>query len=456
MNRLRKKLPLIATLAGGLAMIAIYAVGLAFFQSQGSSFYTYEQLLKARLIDVTIGSWLVYMGCAIGSFLNVVAWRMPRGEGINGSSHCPRCANTLIARDNFPVLGWISLRGRCRYCSLPISRRYPIVEAVVGVSLTLVGITQLYWLALPGQPLHWHGGPLWAPRVTPPVLIILSYHVVALSSLWAMALIRLDGVRLPKSILIWSGITLLGPMLVYPGLMIVSWQTTRSGLWEPFARYAEAPVRLITALVAAAFFARVLARRLCPRADLKLDPLGKDSARLIDLIFMLAIPAVLIGWQTMPAVIVAATLLSVLIRPLVNWIPINDGPKGQIKSRGALEYFAFALPIVLTVQLAWWRPLWASGFWPSDVSLPWVILIWAAGTLIVPSLVPKDAEAASAPRPLVSPDDDDEQDEVEDRDEADSYVADDRESDADNEESASTDELPDQQGDAETDHRDQG
>ena len=144
-------------------------------------------------------------------------------------------------------------------------------------------------------------------------------------------------------------------------------------------------MRLITALVAAAFFARVLARRLCPRADLKLDPLGKDSARLIDLIFMLAIPAVLIGWQTMPAVIVAATLLSVLIRPLVNWIPINDGPKGQIESRGALEYFAFALPIVLTVQLAWWRPLWASGFWPSDVSLPWVILIWAAGTLIVPS-----------------------------------------------------------------------
>ena len=412
---------------------------MAYFQSQWNRFYTFEQVVKARLVDVTIGSWLVYMGCAIGSFLNVVAWRMPRGEEISGSSRCPRCANKLKGRDNFPVLGWISLLGRCRSCTLPISRRYPIVEAVVGISLTLIGITQLYWLALPGQLLHWHGGPIWSPRVTPPILIVLTYHVVAISTLWAMALIRMDGTRIPASIRVFSGITLLIPMLAYPTLMLVPWQTTRSETWTPVGMYLETPVRIAAALVAAAFFGRVLARALCPRADLKLDPLGKDSARLVDLIFMLAIPAVLIGWQSMPAIVVMATLLSVLIRPFVNWIPINDGPKGQIESRSGLEYFSFALPIVLTVQLAFWRPLWRSGFWPSDLSAPFVILLWALGALAVPSFVPKDNVPSGDTR----------------LNKTDSVDEDTEDDDADESEEDSANELPDQQRDTESDDGDQ-
>lgn len=436
MNPLRKKLPLLATLLALFAAVAGYVIGMAYFQSRGSSFYTFGQLIKPRLVDVTIGSWLVYMGCAIGSFLNVVAWRMPRGEGINGSSHCPRCANKLKTRDNFPVLGWISLNGRCRFCSLPISRRYPMVEAVVGISLTLVGLTQLYWLALPGQLLHWHGGPLWAPRITTPILVIVTYHVVALSTLWAMALIRMDGVRIPSSIRVFSIITLPIPMLAYPLAMIVPWQTTRAESWSPVGNYIETPVRIATAIVAAAFFGRVLARTLCPRADLKLDPLGNDSSRLIDLIFMLSIPAVLIGWQSMPAIVVISAILSIFIRPLVNWIPINDSPKGQIESRGGLEYFSFSLPLVVTIQLAFWRPLWRGGFWPSDVSWPSVILLWAFAALIVPSFIPPDEFPAQPPN-AVEEEAEDEELEDEELDSADS-----------------ADELPNQPRDPEADNGD--
>jgi leader peptidase (prepilin peptidase) / N-methyltransferase len=69
------------------------------------------------------------LGLAIGSFLNVVIWRVPRGESIaHPASHCPSCDTPIRSRDNVPVLSWLLLRGRCRTCSSPISVRYPLVE----------------------------------------------------------------------------------------------------------------------------------------------------------------------------------------------------------------------------------------------------------------------------------------------------------------------------------------
>lgn len=81
------------------------------------------------------------LGLAIGSFLNVVIWRVPRGESVvSPPSHCPHCDAPIRNRDNIPVLSWLLLRGRCRDCSAPISARYPAVElltAAVFVVLTL-------------------------------------------------------------------------------------------------------------------------------------------------------------------------------------------------------------------------------------------------------------------------------------------------------------------------------
>jgi leader peptidase (prepilin peptidase)/N-methyltransferase len=68
----------------------------------------------------------------------VVVWRLPRGESlVTPPSHCPKCGNRLKWYDNIPVFGWIKLRGKCRFCGLPISPRYPIVEAVTGGLLVL-------------------------------------------------------------------------------------------------------------------------------------------------------------------------------------------------------------------------------------------------------------------------------------------------------------------------------
>lgn len=409
--------------------LAAYVLGLAWFQSEKYA-YDFEDLIEPRLIDALIAAWLIYFCSSIGSFLNVVAWRMPRGEGIGGRSHCPRCANTLKTRDNVPVLGWISLGGRCRFCSLPISRRYPIVEALVGVSLTLVGITQLYSLSIPAQLVHAHGGPLWTPQVSPTVLIILTYHAIALSTLWAMTLIRIDGTRLPKRLLIFACVAVVIPMLACPTVMVVPWQARRPIPWSPDGLYVDAVMRVATALVAAALFGRVLAKGLCPSADLKLDPLGRGTARLVDLMAMLSIPAIVIGWQSMPALVISTAILSVLLRPLLKTIPINDGPKGQITRRGAMESFAFALPFALTLHLLFWRVLWSTPYWPSDQSGKNVMIVAALLVLAVPMFL-RDRAASPIERDQITDamDDDSSDDEL-------------------------SDELPDDHGDRESDDRD--
>jgi leader peptidase (prepilin peptidase)/N-methyltransferase len=79
------------------------------------------------------------LGLAVGSFLNVVIWRVPRGESVvKPASHCPRCETPLANRDNVPVVSWLLLRGRCRTCQEPISARYPAVELLTGVLWALL------------------------------------------------------------------------------------------------------------------------------------------------------------------------------------------------------------------------------------------------------------------------------------------------------------------------------
>ncbi|MDQ6777687.1 MAG: prepilin peptidase [Actinomycetota bacterium] len=73
------------------------------------------------------------MGAMIGSFLNVVAYRLPRHESIvSPGSHCPSCDTPIKPYDNVPVIGWLLLSGRCRSCRAGISARYPLVEALTA------------------------------------------------------------------------------------------------------------------------------------------------------------------------------------------------------------------------------------------------------------------------------------------------------------------------------------
>ena len=96
--------------------------------------------------------WSLLLGLTIGSFLNVVIYRLPRRESlVRPGSHCPGCGMAIRWYDNVPVASWLLLRGRCRGCRSSIAVRYPIVEGITGVAFMaafwLVGISPALVLA---------------------------------------------------------------------------------------------------------------------------------------------------------------------------------------------------------------------------------------------------------------------------------------------------------------------
>lgn len=89
-----------------------------------------------------ISAFVFLAGLCIGSFLNVCIWRIPRGESIAWpGSHCPKCGHPLGVLDNIPLLSWLCLRGKCRYCKAPITPRYFLVELLTGTLFFL-----LWWV----------------------------------------------------------------------------------------------------------------------------------------------------------------------------------------------------------------------------------------------------------------------------------------------------------------------
>ncbi len=368
---------------------AAYIFGVANLQVRANPYFSATDLYLHRTVDVVIVVWSFWVASSVGSFLNVVAWRMPRGQSINGRSHCPRCLAQLKARDNFPVFGWLALRGRCRTCRLPISPRYPIVEAAVGLSLTTVAVAEFYQVSLPGQG-QGKGGPLWLPELDPVVLVTLAYHVVGLTLCWALGLIRMDVNRLPANLTSFALAVTALPILIFPTLMVVTWQMEVQADWQPDGRYVDAIIRVITALVAATALGRYLAKGFCPMADPKLDPLGKSTGRLIDLIVILAIPTLMLGWQASPAVIVLAAVLAFWIRPMMP------------RQSDALGRFAVAMPVAVTFQIVFWQQLDSEDtttglpfpLWPSENSSPGVMLFWLFILAMVPFWLRESPSAA--------------------------------------------------------------
>lgn len=109
--------------------------------------------------------FVVGVGACVGSFINVVAYRLPIGKSIvSPPSACPKCDHKLAWYDNIPVLGWIMLRGKCRYCKNPVSIRYPIVEAITAA--LFAGTFAVLYLV------NWREGAPFDVADTWPVLLV--------------------------------------------------------------------------------------------------------------------------------------------------------------------------------------------------------------------------------------------------------------------------------------------
>jgi leader peptidase (prepilin peptidase)/N-methyltransferase len=141
------------------------------------------QLLTPLLVTIA-----AILGAVIGSFLNVVVWRLPRGESLSfPPSHCPKCDHKIRPWHNTPVLSWFALRGRCYDCKTPISARYPIVEAMTSV----VFAGAVWWLLHTSTPNF---------GVIPLGVAVLYFAAVGI----ALSLIDLDTHTLPNKLVLPS------------------------------------------------------------------------------------------------------------------------------------------------------------------------------------------------------------------------------------------------------------
>lgn len=163
------------------------------------------------------------LGLAVGSFLNVVIYRVPVGESIiRPPSRCPSCGAQIRNRHNVPLFGWLALRGKCYECKARISARYPIVEAITGVLFALVTLRILDLDVAPSLPAY--------------------LYLVAIGV--ALAMIDIDHKRLPDKIVLPS----------YPVLaVLLTIAAAAEGDWWALARAAIGGAALFTMYFVMAF-----------------------------------------------------------------------------------------------------------------------------------------------------------------------------------------------------------
>ncbi|MEA3077518.1 MAG: leader peptidase (prepilin peptidase) / N-methyltransferase [Actinomycetota bacterium] len=139
------------------------------------------------------------LGLLIGSFLNVVVYRVPEGLSIvKPRSRCPKCGHELSNLDNVPVLSWLVLRGRCRSCQEPISPRYPLVELGTGLVFAALGAR-------------------FGADASLPAFLWFAAGVIALS------LIDLDTFKLPKKV-VYPTLAGTALLLAVAGVVDADWR----------------------------------------------------------------------------------------------------------------------------------------------------------------------------------------------------------------------------------------
>jgi leader peptidase (prepilin peptidase)/N-methyltransferase len=201
-------------------------------------------------------------GAIIGSFLNVVAYRLPRHESlITPASHCPRCDTPVKPYDNIPVLSWLLLRGHCRSCGESISVRYPLVEFLTGVlclGAVLVGGPAVKIVLALGLIL----------LVVPIALIDLEHRLIPNrltypGAIFALVVgLALDPGGEPTRLIAGAaaGGFLLMAALAYPGGMGIG-DVKLAGMMGLFLGSAVAPALLVALLSGTVLGAAVLARK---------------------------------------------------------------------------------------------------------------------------------------------------------------------------------------------------
>ena len=196
--------------------------------------------MPAPMADLPLAFWIAaagVLGLIVGSFLNVVILRLPARmeyfwkhdaremlelaaadevappDIVRKGSHCPHCKHPLAAWDNIPLLSWLVLRGRCRYCTAPISIQYPLVELLCGITSAVV---------------VWHFGVTWQAAAA----LLFTWFLVAAGGIDFRTQLLPDVLTLP---LLWLGLLIsLVPVFVDTREAVIGAAIGYLALWSVY------------------------------------------------------------------------------------------------------------------------------------------------------------------------------------------------------------------------------
>jgi leader peptidase (prepilin peptidase)/N-methyltransferase len=230
-------------------------------------------------------------GAIIGSFLNVVIYRLPRGESLLiPPSHCRSCNQWIRWYDNIPLISYLLLGGKCRSCKGRIPIRYPLVELLTGLCFMLLYAADI--LGEFGKPSNYG---------------VFALHCALFAALIAITFIDFDYRIIPNSISVGGGVIALLLSAAFPGLMypIPYWL---SGMESHAAG-------LISSLIGGAAGAGLtLAMALLGRLVFRKEAMGMGDVKLM------AMFGALLGWQASLIIFFTAPFLGIIVGLPRKWI----------------------------------------------------------------------------------------------------------------------------------------
>lgn len=257
-------------------------------------------------IEWFYGGIVIILGASLGSFINVVVYRLPEGLSlINPPSRCPKCYTRLKPKDNIPIFGWLVLGGKCRYCASPIPPRYPLVELATAI---------LFGLAF------WDFGFTWA---SVGAFLFVPFLVV-------LGLIDFDQMILPNSLTMGGMLT----GIVFQGVR----GALDSGQWT--AAWDKSLESLLSAFIGLFLFEAI---RWVGTKIFKQDAMGGGDPKLAAMI------GAWLGWQLM----LVSGFLACLLGSIVGMSGIVLGKLGR---KQQIPFGPF-LVVGALLSLFWGEPL---------------------------------------------------------------------------------------------------
>ena len=287
------------------------------------------------VMQIFVYAYVAFFGSCIASFLNVVAWRVPRGRSILGSSHCPSCDHRLSMRDNIPIWGWLKNEGRCRHCQASIAPRYFWVEIFLGCVFLILFVTEVVFggFNLPTWPTVIYGGNefvQYAPNMQ--LIRTFAFHATLMSVLFTIAIISSESLPIPLSLVGIAAVILIGIAFFYPIVLQVSWYALTSNPRNDVLASlgVNSALTMLLGLVAGAATGSLAAIITGKGAEVPRRLVGQP------LVASFALMGLALGWQ------------SVLIT-LVIWLPLATI---WIKCAGSRRNFP-VMPAALLHILSW-------------------------------------------------------------------------------------------------------